>query len=271
MGLVFWLLGGAHAVEVDVTGGAGCVRPIDVEFELDEVSGLLGSDRVVIDLSRRTEPWRLYVQVIRREVSVWQRELSVRPSDCETLPAALALTIARGLEGVPRWPLSDDRARWQYGVETAFTVPYVDGSIGATLGRGPRPRGVWSWTFDASAFVRSPQPVDTGRTSMYGVDLGMGPAIEGRVGGTRIGIRPRGAVGAGVAVGSGFLGANRRQSVLRASAGLDVQVRSPQGFRGALRLTRVLRRQAFENDGNIAPEPRWRIGVVFGYVTSIRR
>ncbi|MEO0604968.1 MAG: hypothetical protein AAF211_26290 [Myxococcota bacterium] len=267
------LAAAATAATVSVNGGTGCFSAVAVQVELDEIDGLIGSDRVLVDLVRLTDPWSLQVRVVRREVEVWQRALEVTQADCSLLPAILARTLERGLEGVPRWPLANERRRWLLGVETAMTVPFLDWGAGVVVGRGPRTRGVWSWEIDVGAFTRSVQPVGPGRSVLSGGDLGFGPVAEARVGATRIGVKPRLTLGIGSQRESGIT--SPADPEILASTGprfaltVDARARLPRGGHVGLRMSYVAVRTSFvfRVPGVLvttSAEPRWRMGLIAG-------
>jgi len=259
----------ARAATVTVNGGAGCLSAVAVQVELDEVEGLLGSDRILVDIVRLDEPWTLHVRVVRREVEVWRRSLPVEPADCPLLPAALARTLQRGLEGVPRWPLND-RSPWSLGIQTVASWPYIEGGAALTFGHGPLARGVWSWEADLGVFTRTPQPVGRGRAALSGVMLGFAPVAEGRIGATRLGVRPRLAVGFGGRSEAGFdVIPEPAPLVPRGTVALEARARFPQGISAGLRASWIVVRTSFEDEdstGNAtrAPEPRFRLGFVIG-------
>ncbi|MEM6927181.1 MAG: hypothetical protein AAF602_09645 [Myxococcota bacterium] len=266
------LAAAATAASVSVNGGTSCFSAVAVQVELDEIDGLIGPDRVLVDLVRNTDPWTLQVRVVRREVEVWQRALEVTQADCPLLPAILARTLERGLEGVPRWPLANERRRWLLGVETAMSVPFLDWGAAVVVGQGPRARGVWSWEVDMGAFTRSVQPVGPGRSVLSGGDLGFGPVAEARVGATRIGVKPRLTVGIGSQRESGITREIDPESETRtgprAAIALDTRARFPRGAHVGLRLsyTAVRTSFVFRNPGvvTMAAEPRWRVGLIAG-------
>lgn len=259
----------ASAATVSVNGGEGCLSAAAVQVELDDVDGLLGNDRILIDLVRRNEPWTLFVRVVRRDVEVFGRSLSVTRPDCPLLPAALARTLERGVEGVPRWPFND-RQRWVLGITTATTWPYLDWSGAVTWGRAPRPRGTWSWEVDAGAFTRTVQPVGRGRVSLSGAMIGFGPIAEARLTTARVGIKPRVAIGFGRATPTGLPDPDPSEVRPRATLGLEGLVRLPRGLRVGLRFSMVAIRSSFTSEGPpgwqaTAPEPRFRLGLVLGF------
>ena len=282
--LLTMFLATALAGTVSLKGGEGCLSAVAIEVELDDVSGLLSTDRVFVDLVRLSDPWTLYVRVIRRELEVWKRALEVTPADCPLLPAALARTLERGLEGIPRWPFANERRRWLLGVQAVLSWPYTEWGAALTVGHGPRPRGVSSWEADVAVFTRSPQPVGPGRVTLTGLMVGIGPHAEGRIGATRLGVRPRLAVGFGRRAQLGIDQAPIGRGVaLRVSGGLEGQVRLPQGMHFGIRTTLIVARTEYLSTVPIelpgdpqlpvtrVLEPAFRVGLLFGLRGPIGR
>ncbi|MEN0067207.1 MAG: hypothetical protein AAGA48_34060 [Myxococcota bacterium] len=262
----------AQAVDVRVNGGGACLATLDVQLALGGITGLIQSDRVVVDLLRREEgPWRLFARVIRRDVEVWQRQLNVSAEDCPSLPAALARTLERGLDGVPRWPLDDGRP-WQIGGQLSGTWPYGEWTVALTVGRGPRAKGALSWELDVGGFSRSVQPVGMFRASLSGILARFGPGMDARIGATRVGARPWVSAGLARSTVRGLDGP-LSEVVPRSTLGLDARVQLPQGLRFGLRLSYSATRIEFIDTESevlsIAPEPRWRGGFFIGYRGSV--
>jgi len=257
-----------HAATVTLNGGGECLSVLDVELAVDDTDGLLQSDRILVDLVRLSDPWVLHVRVIRHEVQVWTRSLRVGEGDCALLPTALARALERGLEGVPRWPFADE-SRWLVGVRTSTSWPYSEWTGSVTFGRGPRPRGIWSWEVDAGTFVRGVQPVGRGRAILTGLSVGVGPIAEARLGSVRLGVRPRLAAGFGSASVRSLAEPDDVETVPRATADLEGHVRLPAGLHVGVQTSWIVMRTAFVETSlgqpaTTAPEPRFRVGLFVG-------
>lgn len=263
----------AYGGGVHVDDTCGCLKPEIVELELRTAIGDDVVDRVDLRVKLSGDDhWRLELEVLDGNGSLWNRNVAVEPADCPYLTALITQSVERGLADLPGWDLAFRRRPVELGGTLSVTAPWAF-RVGFAVDLWIPIRGAFHWQIQPDFVYGLVEEYEIGTAQLQGGAVGTGPGFDLPTGSGAVRIAARFAAGATLVNGKGSV-ENFSPWAPRALVVSDVGWAAPTGIRSAVRLEIPIARLSFGDgvDGTVDPvEPPIRLGVVVGIAGPLRR